>query len=139
MTEHTCGGCAACCHHISVHSYSGPVKLDKPAFTPCPHGPACGLSGSCAVYAERPKPCRDFKCAWLLNHDWPDQLRPDRCGVIFELNSDTPGVAIAIAARLELLQGRAVQALLRYLVKRHGVSVAFLSPDRKEIAFALAK
>lgn len=46
----------------------------------------CTTSG-CAIYAKRPKPCREFKCLWLRSQtgDQPmaADLRPDKCGAIF--------------------------------------------------------
>jgi hypothetical protein len=40
--------------------------------------------GACTIYAERPQsPCRNFVCGWLLGGSpFPDEFRPDRCGVI---------------------------------------------------------
>lgn len=46
-------------------------------------------AAGCAIYAERPEPCRDFNCTWLQTDKWPPQLRPDRCGFI--VRSDPGG------------------------------------------------
>jgi hypothetical protein len=68
-----CGGCTACCVVFCV------VELDKPAHTPCQH--LC--DGGCDIHdLSRPATCANFQCGWTLS-DWPDDLRPDRCGVIF--------------------------------------------------------
>jgi hypothetical protein len=35
------------------------------------------------VYRRRPFSCRNWSCLWLLN-DWAGELRPDRCGFVFD-------------------------------------------------------
>jgi hypothetical protein len=47
---------------------------------PCRH---CTQSG-CAIYENRPEdPCIRFKCGWLQEDSpLPDEMRPDRAGVI---------------------------------------------------------
>ena len=49
-------------------------------------GVACKhcTNAGCAIYEDRPKnPCRNFKCAWLLDSEGlEEELRPDRCGAI---------------------------------------------------------
>ena len=51
-----CGSCTACCRVYSIK------ELGKPAGTWCQH---CAVGKGCKVYAERPKPCVEFTCAWL--------------------------------------------------------------------------
>ena len=50
---------------------------------PCRH---CTQQG-CAIYENRPEePCVRFKCGWLQGEGvFPDELRPDRSGVIVVL------------------------------------------------------
>jgi hypothetical protein len=66
------------------------VTMDppKPARSACMH---CSSLG-CAIYARRPEPCRDFMCLWLASQMYPEfemaaDLRPDRSGVVMELNN----------------------------------------------------
>jgi hypothetical protein len=74
-------------------------ELGLPSFTGCPHlstvldakGPGCG------IYAERPYSCRSWRCMWLQSEPWPEELRPDRCGVVVDENLD-----------LTILQGREI-------------------------------
>src|SRR6185295_3572994 len=53
----------------------------------------CDREVGCLVHYNRPKPCRQFRCLWLISQDrnWrlADNLRPDRCGVI--LTGPEPG------------------------------------------------
>jgi hypothetical protein len=76
---HTCGGCTACCHTLPVPEV--PVR----AFEHCRHErlPPSATIG-CAIYPRRPSACRLWSCQWLLSPDWPDELRPDRCGAVVD-------------------------------------------------------
>jgi hypothetical protein len=80
--HNACGGCHACCRvpFIRIDANAGGGK--------CHH---CLINGACGIYAARPKPCRDFKCHWLesqsRNDKMPEELRPDRCGVVFTADS----------------------------------------------------
>lgn len=79
-----CGGCTGCCHVVAVK------EIGLPSFTRCPHlttvldakGPGCG------IYADRPYSCRSWRCMWLRSEPWPDDLRPDRCGIVVDENLD---------------------------------------------------
>ncbi len=55
-------------------------ELRKPAGPTCPD---CIVGGGCAIYAARPKVCRDFECEWLTSRALPRPFRPDRIGTIF--------------------------------------------------------
>jgi hypothetical protein len=87
-----CGSCTACCRVYSIK------ELGKPAGTWCQH---CAVGKGCKVYAERPKPCVEFTCAWLHSQTAEGktisgetagpmlpQMRPDRCKVVFSWMTD---------------------------------------------------
>ena len=74
MPSRPCNGCTLCCTLLEVK------PLGKPANTECPN---CTSSG-CGVWDLRPAICRRFVCLWYANPKFPDSLRPDRCGVVFE-------------------------------------------------------
>jgi len=42
------------------------------------------MQTGCSVYPHRPKACRSWSCLWLTNPAWAEELRPDRCGVVFD-------------------------------------------------------
>ena len=75
-----CGSCTACCRVYAIPT------LDKPAGPWCQH---CDVGKGCKIYEARPVLCSDFKCLWLQSRDrdpvehLPDELRPDRCKVVF--------------------------------------------------------
>jgi hypothetical protein len=83
MKTRTCGECQACCELPMV------VPLKKPMFTRCANQCAEG----CAIYAERPEPCRDFACSWLRGDALlGDDDRPDTLGLLVETCvSEQPG------------------------------------------------
>lgn len=78
----TCGTCTLCCTVMPVH------EIDKPANTRCAHqrdAPARTIG--CAIYKDRPRSCKEWMCHWLAS-DWPDDMRPDRLGVVFDVMPD---------------------------------------------------
>ena len=54
----------------------------KPDFTRCKY---LGEHDGCTIYKDRPIPCRAFNCHWRISHKMDWRLRPDRCGVVFEV------------------------------------------------------
>jgi hypothetical protein len=75
MTKRECGSCTACCE-----GWLSADALDMRPGRACRH---CTEQG-CAIYENRPEdPCVRFKCAWLEDQgQYPDEMRPDRSGVI---------------------------------------------------------
>lgn len=69
-----CGDCKECCTALPV------VELNKPMGVRCDH--VC--ENGCGVYANRPESCQTFLCMWLQMPEVKLELRPDKCGVIFE-------------------------------------------------------
>jgi hypothetical protein len=76
-----CGSCTACCRVYAI------PELQKPAGPWCQH---CAIGKGCKIYEDRPKLCVEFACLWLLSQSredvrehLPDELRPDRCKVVF--------------------------------------------------------
>ncbi|GLS66126.1 hypothetical protein GCM10007888_45080 [Methylobacterium oxalidis] len=78
--------------------------LAKPAGILCRHntGTACG------IYLERPEACARWHCLWRKIGALPDELRPDRSGVVFSLESRPP---IAEAPDEACIVGRAVDGV----------------------------
>lgn len=72
-----CNECILCCLVLEI----SPLK--KAANEPCKF-----CDKGCKIYDERPEPCKDFECLWLKDKSIPDNLRPDRCGVVFEKLGD---------------------------------------------------
>jgi len=67
-----CGPCVSCCSFFAI------AELAKPAGVLCSHSTDHG----CTIYADRPKACRVFYCAWRCWSEVPEDWRPDRTGFV---------------------------------------------------------
>lgn len=70
-----CGGCTVCCTVLPIQSDG----LQKQSGTACPH---CDEGAGCTIYDRRPRACRAFLCGWRELAFIPEELRPDRCGIL---------------------------------------------------------
>jgi hypothetical protein len=78
-------------------------EIDKPHLDWCKHAlcakthptktgakstlmPATG----CAIYNSRPKPCRDFKCIWLINQAFGDEWFPAHAKIVIDIKIPEP-------------------------------------------------
>lgn len=80
----SCGSCTLCCTVMKVTM----PEYVKPAHETCSQ---CSTKG-CGIYADRPEVCATFQCLWLATQQapafaLPRTMRPDRCGVMIDLNS----------------------------------------------------
>lgn len=83
-----CGDCTLCCTLLPIK------EMKSPAGKTCI---AC-RNNKCNIYNTRPQECKDFKCLWLTSPVLGEDLRPDKCGVMFELCPEEKTV-IALIAR----------------------------------------
>lgn len=67
-----CEECQVCCEIMGVS------ELGKPYTTRCEHQCPAG----CAIYDARPSGCRSFLCLWKMMGESPDDLRPDKSGIM---------------------------------------------------------
>jgi len=81
-----CGPCALCCKLVPV------AALGKKAGDWCEH---CTRT-SCRIWHEsyRPAACAEYTCLWLRRQDFPDDLRPDRSGVVFEYVDEQTAIGL---------------------------------------------
>lgn len=83
-----CEQCALCCKLIEVKGLS-------PAGEWCPHCTPGKKSGCCNIHSDRPNMCLGYDCFWRAE-EWPDDLRPDRCKVIFESLPSVETILISV-------------------------------------------
>ena len=70
--KRSCGTCNQCCKTMSVPGTKEDHKW-------CPHArPGNG----CAIYHDRPQPCRDFLCNWLIDPKIPDYWFPAKSKIV---------------------------------------------------------
>jgi hypothetical protein len=111
MAERSCGNCTLCCKLLRV------PELAKPAGEWCS---ACRRGQGCGGYARRPPSCRNFECFWLLDDGFPDELRPDRCGVVIAFNDDPDSVVLHVdPARPGALAEEPAAALVPVLLRHY--------------------
>lgn len=76
----TCGSCVACC---GIMNFDAP-GFRKEAGVMCSH---CSGSG-CTIHETRPVTCRTFFCLWRRVGSMPEEMRPDRIGVMFSIEEN---------------------------------------------------
>lgn len=88
-----CGECTECCELLEVKSLKATkgllidlITIDTKAGEMCPY---CEKNKGCKVYDDRPTICRTFFCAYSQQEEISINLRPDKCGIIFEKLDDT--------------------------------------------------
>ena len=76
-----CGECQLCCFVYTV------PEMEKPRMEPCKHQ----CDQGCAIHNEpRPELCTAFRCEWIESESpLPDEFRPDKCGMMFQLRPVT--------------------------------------------------
>src|SRR5688572_13612780 len=106
-----CGPCTACCDVIGVDG------VGKPYYARCPHLDPEKVGAACNVYAERPRTCSEYRCLWHLGFLGPrEDRRPDRCGVVFQLEPQ-PGGRWLLAA-YEHTPGTLLSDKTQYLIRQ---------------------
>ena len=77
-----CGGCTLCCTVLLVDT----PEIQKEAGATCRH-----CVKGCAIHESRPPVCRDYFCAWRRMEIFGPEWRPDRSGVLAEIEpADIP-------------------------------------------------
>ena len=75
-----CGACTVCCVAPNIDK----PEIQKASGAACRH---CS-SGGCAIYQTRPPVCRSFYCAWRSVDIFDDAWRPDRSGVLAQIETE---------------------------------------------------
>lgn len=77
-----------------------PIKiLNKPDSVKCKYSDG----KRCLIYPTRPISCKNYFCYWTLNDNLNENLRPDKCGVIFEEVKNTD-IILAITDHRGIVQ-----------------------------------
>jgi len=74
-----CGNCTLCCRLPVVPS------LNKEKGVWCEF---CEIGVGCKIYNVRPNECRQYQCMWSQMEHSGEELRPDKCHMLFEKVSD---------------------------------------------------
>ncbi len=76
-----CDGCNVCCVALTIDD----PELQKVQGYRCIHA---RRDNGCGIYAQRPRTCRAFHCGWRLLKWVREPLRPDRSGVLVQLQGE---------------------------------------------------
>lgn len=107
----SCGECTLCCKLMGV------PELKKPSAKWCPD---CDQGKGCTVYDTRPPSCRNFQCFWLMDENFPDDLRPDHIGALMAFNDTKDSMVLHVdPARKRALSSPPVKALIDALLKTY--------------------
>ena len=82
-----CGPCSLCCKLLNVPGLARAGEM-------CRYCKPGTQEGCCTIHDDRPEVCLGYNCFWRAE-SWPDELRPDRVGVIFEA---LPGVKTVLVS-----------------------------------------
>ena len=77
-----CGDCIACCQILEIET----EELTKAANQLCSQNSGNG----CDIYDTRPDVCRSWYCLWRRIDAMPVEIRPDRIGVVFSIDTHEP-------------------------------------------------
>jgi len=116
-----CGTCTMCCTLMRVA-----MDPPKPERHTCEHCTGIG----CGIYAERPEVCAGFQCLWLASQRTPayaldPALRPDRSGVVIDLNC-----ALTLIAHCERADSWRREPMRSWLLHQaHRTNVILELPD----------
>jgi hypothetical protein len=90
-----CGDCSECCRLIpTVFAPTEDEFEPNGYFTPtgdwCKH---CAKPG-CNIYGTKQQSlCLEFKCSWQLDETIPDNLKPNKVGVVLQPMDNNPNIA----------------------------------------------
>ena len=76
LTGRSCGECTICCTAMAIDK----PEIQKEAGITCRH-----CRGGCTIQDRWPALCRDYFCGWRRLNIMDDSWRPDRSGVLAEV------------------------------------------------------
>jgi len=115
-----CGTCTACCRDLELHEI--PSKIGEPC-SKCEEGVGC------TIYETRPKECKEFLCVWAQMEKVGEDLRPDKCGVIFSRTSkDVMSGRVDQRRKMTQLAAKQIESF-----KKEGFSVVLYRGDETNI------
>ena len=88
---------------------AGVPEIGKPANQWCS---SCEMGKGCRSTISAHRRARGFYCLWKVMPDFPEELRPDQCKVIWQMTEDGQ-TAIAVTAYPERMRTTEQQRLMR--------------------------
>ena len=114
-----CDGCTLCCKLLETHDVPSDIGV---------YCHNCEPGVGCGIYDTRPTECKTYQCMWAQMKHAGDELRPDKCNIVFDRIADE-----VITARIE--EGSKLNGLLTAQIdffNNEGFSVlVFRGRDKK--------
>jgi hypothetical protein len=88
VPDRDCGECNLCCIVPAVDK----PEIQKAPSSVCKH---C-VSEGCDIYRTRPEVCRSYYCGWRRMAVFPHDWRPDKSGVLVEMEQERGQLAVAL-------------------------------------------
>lgn len=107
----SCGSCTACCTLTFV------PELQKLENTTCKH-----CDKGCTIYEDRPRSCREYRCAWL-DSTLSVSMKPDVCGVIIEIYPRMVAALLVPGFKITDLDKNTLSELDKFVVEGRPVIV----------------
>jgi hypothetical protein len=124
-----CGECTWCCFFCDIPEYDSPVNQ---------YCRNCDVGHGCKIYEDRKGVCKDFECFWKLEALIPDYLRPDKCGVMFEVpNNCKTFVGYVDPNNYERWKEQRVQILIQKIIDINHPVVIFQGIGKDNIVFTI--
>lgn len=85
----SCSGCTKCCDGtLGGNSHGHDFFPGKPCFFVI-------LNKGCTIYEDRPSPqCTNYQCEWLINEDYPEELKPSLTDMVISNNGSELHVTV---------------------------------------------
>lgn len=121
-----CGDCTLCCLLLPVPGVKVGVNTNCKFCT-----------DKCSIHDNRPNICSTFDCEWLLKDEMSEDLKPNKCNVIFEHINDYSVLCLVHFNDLDAWKREPVKSHIKKLNK-DGISVAISSYTSEPNKFMLA-
>ncbi len=119
-----CGECNLCCKLLDID------EVNSKHNEWCVH---CVQKVGCMIYEKRPDECKNFNCAWSQMDYAGIEMRPDKCGALFEKFTDHLIVGVTGGLMTSLVSGQ-----IDFFV-RENISVMVLNHANKSKKFFFAE
>jgi hypothetical protein len=117
-----CGSCTLCCKLLGV------PELKKPPGKWCAH---CTIGKGCKIYPERPQPCVDFECGWLISN-LPLEYRPDHSHMVMTGENDKTFFIHIDPNYPNATETKIGQKILD-LIHKSGLSIILVTGDKRKL------
>ena len=121
-----CGNCTMCCLLPQIKETNSKPGIYCEYCEP-------NMDMGCKIYDNRPESCKIFECAWKQMEYAHDDLRPDKCNVLFEKWTDNVMVGTTIEKNISQL----ILNQINYF-RGEGISVLMVNHKEKTRTYFLA-